>query len=434
MDMDTVQRSVNENLCISCGICKSICPKQSIVYYRQNGLFLPKIDSATCVSCGICAKICPGLSIDYSDNGKQVPLQTAARGPVIEAFVTYSNDSELRHRSASGGTIMTIVRKLLDDGIYAGAFCVSTYDYQSQVKTTLLRDTRSSEFLLTSKSRYLPVSHENAVSYMRENPTEKLILIGTPCAISGLKKVIDLMKLNRDNYLIIGLFCERLFNYNIYNYFASKKFSGEKKLVALHFKNKESGGWPGNLKLFYEDGTAAYFPSTERTNMKTYFQPERCLYCIDKLNVNADISLGDNYTGENDSSLGSNSIIIRTARGRNAFQKCREYLEVYPSSIEKVEEAQAMDIRIENYFSSTLKDQGIIKGIKPVDGIPPVAYWDSLKKVHYGAHYDTVPRLLTRKIKIETTKHTLLHFLKFPQRIIRKSVRLLVRKKAKSKH
>ena len=149
---------------------------------------------------------------------------------------------------------------------------------------------------------------------MKENREKKLILVGSSCAIRGLQTAIKKLNLDREQYLFIGLFCDKIFNYNVLSYFEDT-YAGGLRLKALHFKNKESGGWPGDMKFFPENGSCFYVPLEERVKAKAYFIPERCLYCVDKLNACADISLGDNYTGQDDSALGSNSVIVRTEVG-----------------------------------------------------------------------------------------------------------------------
>ena len=87
-------------------------------------------------------------------------------------------------------------------------------------------------------------------------------------------------------------------NYNVYDYFSSSNFSDDKTLSSLHFKNKDSGGWPGNMKLFSRTALLNILIKTTEL-MQNIFELERCLYCIDKLNVVSDISVGDNYTSQN---------------------------------------------------------------------------------------------------------------------------------------
>ena len=67
--------------------------------------------------------------------------------------------------------------------------------------------------------------------------------------------------------------------------------------------------------------------------------PECCLYCIDKLNVNADISVGDNFTDIESSELGSNSVIIRTAKGQKAWELAKDNLINVRIPIEKIIDA-----------------------------------------------------------------------------------------------
>ena len=56
---------VDNNLCVSCGICAGVCPKKCIASSYQHGNYLPTIDKNSCVNCGLCHKLCPGKSTDY---------------------------------------------------------------------------------------------------------------------------------------------------------------------------------------------------------------------------------------------------------------------------------------------------------------------------------------------------------------------------------
>lgn len=257
----------------------------------------------------------------------------------------------------------TLVLHLLESGDYDVAFLIDSYDYHQQLSTkpVTMQDVQDMASSSYPKSRYLPVSHENTIAYVKCNRTKKVICVGTSCAIRGILSVMEQLHLPRENYLLIGLFCDRVFNYNVVDYYQRPDFCGNKKLERLHFKNKESGGWPGNMKFFFSDGSTAYQDKSERTKVKDYFMPERCLYCIDKLNVCADISLGDNYTQQNSSLLGSNSVIIRTEIGLDAWQKTESLLESSEVPIEQIMEAQYVDWRLNNLCYGKLKEQEILQ-------------------------------------------------------------------------
>ncbi len=355
MKAKSVAATVQFNLCSSCGMCKNICPKHCISWTRQKGMFYPTIDQDLCVSCGLCSKICPGLGHKYGEVPEEP--QNAVQGKVLQVCNAWTKNEGLRHVSASGGVVSTIITTLLKQNIYHVAFVVDSYNYDQQLVTKPIYVADIEEFCTTSypKSRYLPVSHEIAVQYVREHPQDKVIFIGTACAVRGFLNVIEQLNLKRENYLLLGLFCDKVFNYNVYQYFSQPEFCGEHILKELHFKNKDSGGWPGNMKFIFSDGNSVFHDKAERGKVKDYFVPERCIYCIDKLNVKADISLGDNYTGQDASEKGSNSVIIRTDRGLSAWNLCLQFLETRPVIVKKILEAQYIEWRLNNQYYAYLK-------------------------------------------------------------------------------
>ena len=408
---NTVNKTVRADLCCGCGVCKAICPKACISWDRKNGMYMPCIDAQQCVNCGLCAAVCPGLGHHYQS---AVTAEETVIGPVIASYNAWSKDPQLRHVSASGGVVSTIIRELLMTGAYDGAFCLGSYDYRKQLKTRLY----TAEEVATSwhqsnapKSRYLPVSHENAILYMKENRKVRLILVGTSCAIRGIQSAIQRLNLNREQYLFIGLFCDKVFNYNVLSYWQDQYCNGN-TLAALHFKNKESGGWPGDMKFFPDGKDPFYVPLNDRAKAKAYFMPERCLYCVDKLNACADISLGDNYTGKDDSTLGGNSVIIRTQVGANAWFAAQDNLKVCDIGIADIQKAQAIDWRLDNLYFGDLKTARMDAPIDLNPGIPrekKTASFTrkrkaSLQKLKAGAAYDTDPSVLKRQLQRDNRK------------------------------
>lgn len=394
----TVGENAKNGLCCSCGICSALCAVDAISYEEMRGMYVPSIDATKCTKCGICASICPGFQQNYeSEDGNVLPI-IAARGEIHSCFNAWSKDPEIRHVSASGGVVTTLLENLLEKKEYDCAFCVDSYSYETQLQAKLytydaFRNQRN-DMWRTPKSRYLPVSHEMTIKYMLSNRESKIIIVAVPCALKAIESIIKKYRLNRANYLLIGLFCERNFQYNIFKYFST--LENEKQLVAMHFKNKESGGWPGNVKLIYSDGSEIFKDKSYRTNAKSYFQPERCLYCIDKLAVSADIALGDNYTGIDESELGSNSVIIRTNRGQAAWMCCTEKIESRSISYEAIEQAEVMEERVKNVYFAELKKKELEKKNEYVPSINTgvcvgdipsdyeIKYREALERLHVG--------------------------------------------------
>ena len=406
--MSTIHATVEKHLCISCGVCKAICPKACIHWEKDEGMYLPRIDDRLCVNCGLCASVCPGIGHSYA--AKETAPETVT-GEVLKCFNAWSKDPQLRHVSASGGVISTLIRELLQKGMYDGAFCLDSYDYRSQLTTRLYtaQDFQKPEATNAPKSRYLPVSHENAVIYMKENPASRLIFVGTPCCFRGLQSAAKKLRRSREQDLYIGLICARVFNYNVLPYFQDT-YGGGKEITALHFKNKESGGWPGDMKFYPAEGSSFYVPLEERGKAKAYFGVERCIYCVDKLNISADISLGDNYTEQNSSPLGSNSVLIRTSAGMRAWEEAADRLETYPISLEAIQKAQDIHWRLNNLCYGDLKtmntnldlNAGVPRNQRAMDY--ERTWHDQLRKLRGGAQYDSDPKQLHQLQTRETKK------------------------------
>lgn len=60
---------VDAALCVGCGCCVKVCPRQAIAVPKG---IAAEVNRERCVGCGLCAKACPASVIDI--------LQEEARG------------------------------------------------------------------------------------------------------------------------------------------------------------------------------------------------------------------------------------------------------------------------------------------------------------------------------------------------------------------
>ncbi len=355
MFMNTVYCIVQNNLCISCGLCKVVCPKQCIEYNKCGGLFVPSINEGDCINCGKCIQICPGKGFDYTKFLTKKKELNFWIGNYIDIYLAWTTNINRRKNSTSGGIATELVYQLLNNDEYAFAFLVGTHNYKEKVCT---QKYAKGEILdNTSKSRYLPVSQEKAVAYILSHKTEKIILIGTGCFVHGILNIIEAYHLNRDNYFIIGLFCDKTMTYNIIKYYNRHLNLKDEKIKELFFRTKEVGGWPGGVRFVTDKNTIIDLPNTERIKIKDFFQPECCLYCLDKINIFADISLGDNYTKQHRDYMGSSSVIIRTKVAKKYWDKYSAFFECDECSEEIFVKSQHLNRRFINYLFGKLKEK-----------------------------------------------------------------------------
>lgn len=351
----TVEEVVHEIQCVSCGICAAVCPEDCIHYERTFGYFFPVIEEAACVRCGKCLRVCPGRAKTH-----ELPFIKPCG-----ALTAQAKDEELLFRATSGGVVTAMVERLLRDGVYDNAYLVDGHSDFQQLYT---REFRAGDDLSVSqKSRYVPVSQQKAVEGILSHPDTRSIFVGCACAVYGLLEAMKLSGADRERVLIIGLFCDRTMTYAIYDYFRdyckAKKLNNG-KLCELHFRDKRAGGWPGDMHFTFTDGSTAHVSAKERMVVKDFFQGMHCADCTDKLNRQADISVGDNYTGKNSDKRGTSSVLLYTERGAAAWEHCADAFVTAPSSAEEI--CRSQHVTWEQAFGCT-KD-----GLHSANWEPPV--------------------------------------------------------------
>ena len=342
----TVSEVVETGHCVSCGLCASVCPRACIELHRKNGMYQPCIDEKKCIQCGICNRVCPGNQFDYNrEYACSSEPDNFWVGNYIKILSMQTQNREILMSATSGGVVTQIVKNLLDSGEYDCAFLVNTHDFKQQVRTKKFE--KSDDILQSTKSRYIPVAQNEAMAYALKHREKKIIFVGTGCSVHGILNVIREFSLNRDHYFIIGLFCDRTMHYGIFDFFNQHpKCNG--KLSELVFRTKESGGWPGNMRLNLCNGQVVDLKASERMLVKEYFQLERCLYCLDKLNQFADLSIGDDYAISKNDKYGRSAVMIRSDKGESVIDSMKGCFHSYVIPEESVVKGQKIHLREKN--------------------------------------------------------------------------------------
>lgn len=356
--MNNINKIHENNLCIGCGICKAVCPKNAITtkYNEKSGLY-ENISNSNCIDCGICTKVCPSIIKEESNLANINNYYDYCLNGSLHFLNCYSKNKEIVKQSTSGGFVYTIIEALLNDESYDCGFLVDDLAYDKQIYTKKIKKGNLNRDI--HKSKYIPVSQYETAKYMSENPKSKVIIVCTSCSCTAINKFIELKRLNRDNYLIIGLFCDKTLNYNISNYFKEHP-SIKNEIEKLYFRSKDGNQWPGKVKIIDKNNKSIILDSSERTRVKDFYCPERCLYCIDKLNRLADISVGDNYTNIKMGDNGSNTIIIRTKKGNEIWEKYNSLFEFKLIDQGEVITSQKLELKYSNIKNAIIKNTELI--------------------------------------------------------------------------
>ena len=339
MESSHVMNTRELDLCVSCEICLAACSAGAITIEYKFGQFLPKVDNEKCTNCGLCIKLCPGIDIDPLGFRHKKDSNDVFCESCLESYTAYSNDTMIRKNSTSGGLITNLITELIKNKEFDAAFVLNFNKFDG--KPVRLKETHKiDEILKAGKSKYIPASVYNVIKTLEIGDNRKHIILGTPCQIHGIKKYITKFNISEENFLFIGLFCEKTLNFNIIQYFEDTYKKSNEKLIKFEFRTKEKYGWPGNSKIYFDSGRDMIIDRSVRMQLKKFFQLNRCLFCFDKLNKLADISFGDCYiAGESDFN-GKSSVIVRTEKGKQIFDKYSYLFSLKKVDVDEIRKSQ----------------------------------------------------------------------------------------------
>lgn len=312
-------------LCTSCGACSGVCPVYAIHFEETTGGYLlPTVDEKVCTLCGLCASVCPGIHFGASLRAKMP--HDPFTGNALGAFVGTAVDRQLFANSQSGGIVSALLLHALDTGQITGAATVSMEaGTPPRPVVHIARDKQ--ELLRAQKSKYCPVPLLHFLSDLK-NLDGPIAVVGISCQLQGLWNVLDKKTALRSKIAFtIGLVCDRVLTYAATDYlFAAVDANGRSAPMMLHFRDKGlQSGYPGDVHIFAADGTSVVLPAAARMRIKDYFTPARCRLCFDKMNVFADITVGDPHgLPDVDRRHGESMLVARTETGQGLVQSAQK--------------------------------------------------------------------------------------------------------------
>ena len=372
-EKSVISNVVKNDLCLSCGLCVSICPYHVLEMAPSGHRLMPFYKNHDCANCGKCLETCPSWSINIKDmlSARDMNPQTPApRGNEIDSYIYQTKSPDILKKSSSGGAVTQIIKLALESKLFEKAF---TFKSMSLSGANFLEETALSELSESQGSKYILPSLQKLIAYLDTTKNPNAIIVSTPCNLHGILKYCKIKNIKTNNLLFVGLFCDMAMSENAISYFTNK-YSGRKNIVAFDFRSKDEKGWPGTPKITYEDNSTSFPPRYERIRLKPFCRIRRCLYCIDKLNMFADISCGDCYIGGLTDQLGNSNIIVRTPKGKELLAKISldrsGTLNKVP--IEQILDSQKLYSKMENYSNSLILSKKLKHNI--YDDFPRLAY------------------------------------------------------------
>ena len=318
-----ITQVVSQKLCNTCGACFAVCKADAILYRETvGGYYFPTVNDEACVDCGLCISVCPGINFGRSLM-ESMPADPFA-GLSLNAFVGKATDKKIYENSQSGGIVTALLGFMLESDLADAALTVAM-DWGVPPRPKAFLAKSIDEIISSQKSKYCPVPLLSTLKEIMAS-NQQIVFVGTACHVHGLLNILDkIPKLKHRIVLIIGLVCDRVMTCAAIDFLICRARLSNRDKYLLEFRDKSSGGYPGNVNIQSANGKNIIMPAKERMRIKDLFTPARCRICFDKMNVFADIVVGDPHGIKNvDRNMGESITVLRTLRGQQFFYQALE--------------------------------------------------------------------------------------------------------------
>lgn len=335
-------------MCSTCGACASVCPKDAISYETTTAGRIYASVNDGCIDCSLCSKVCPSEHIEEQQmQGKY------NEGHVDAVYVGHSTNSTYYENAQSGGVCATLVDYLLTLGkIDAAVMVRMSYGNTPKVEVEVVDTTE--KLTQFQKSCYSPVPLLSALKRCKDK--KSVAVVGLPCQMAAIMAMQAMKKYSNVKYKI-GLVCEGVMGATAQDVLISYADNNTGKNRKIDWKRKSvpatsGGGYLSAPIVVYDElGHEHIMPNSYRFALKDIFTNPRCKVCNDKLNVNADIVLGDPWGMSGVDWVNGDSLIItRTPIGKQLFEEltAQNLVTVSQHDISEVINGQHVAARNEN--------------------------------------------------------------------------------------
>ena len=147
--MSKIKKVINNNFCLGCGLCESICPSYKMEMH-SNGFYYPQIPvDRKKGKEAIMGRVCPSVNVS-APNGNDLIW-----GNVKATYLGWANDTNVRKNSSSGGIVASLAIYMLDSGIIDGFIHVKQ-DEENLLENKLTVSKTREDVIKASGSRYAP--------------------------------------------------------------------------------------------------------------------------------------------------------------------------------------------------------------------------------------------------------------------------------------
>ena len=131
-------------------------------------------------------------------------LKNKLIGNYLNCYSGYSQDSDIRYHSSSGGLVTSVLLFMLEENLIDGALVVRMKK-KNPLKAEFFIARNSKEILSAQGSKYCPVDMSDGLKdIMNSKIGSKFAIVGLPCHIKAFRRIKEIQQ---KIVLYLGLFC-----------------------------------------------------------------------------------------------------------------------------------------------------------------------------------------------------------------------------------
>lgn len=316
--------------CCGCTACKNICPTKAIdMIPDEEGFLYPEINQELCIDCGLCRSLC-AFQNEYN---------TYSNLGTPKVYAAKHKDKNVRMNSSSGGAFTAISDYVLGNkGIVFGvAFDENMNAVHRRANTSEERDKfKGSKYVQSDlKSTY------KEIKQLLEEDIQ-VLFTGTPCQTAGLNKFLG--GHNTKKLILCDIVCHGTPSPLMWRDHIEYLEKKEKSKVANYYCRHKVKGWHTHTEMvIYNNGKKDY-KSTISQKHKTLFYSHNILRpsCHNCKYTNlirpSDVTIADfwgieKYMPDFDDNKGVSLVLVNTEKGEQIFKDITKSLIIRESNI-----------------------------------------------------------------------------------------------------
>ena len=304
---------IHREKCYSCGACIDICPQNAIAIEWVDGFPYPSVDQNLCINCGLCKRACPA---EYGER----------KNKLLRLYAFKHSQTSVIESSSSGGAFTALSDQILSKG---GFVIGAIMDEDKVVRHHIVEDVAGRDAMRGSKYMRSDMSGVySAVKEKIQNTHRPVLFTGTPCQAEAFRTYCMATGIELENVYICALVCHGAASSLVWkaylNNFMSENTGRE---IAFNFRDK-TNGWRKNQMTARIDGKKYSMHSYSTLFYSKLCNSRVCFTCpFASVERNCDITMGDFWSIKRfdqgyEEGKGVSKLLAHTEKGDWLINQC----------------------------------------------------------------------------------------------------------------